>query len=196
MKYRNRYWSGKFRALLLLAAVITLQGCAEAVVIGGMGGLVAINDARTTKGWYQDQAIEKAALRALSKDRQLNKHGNISVTSFNGTVLMAGQVKTKALKKRAATLIAALEGVSRVHNEIVVTSTLNSSWGRDSYLTAKVKSKMFFNDFDGTRVKVVSDSGNVYLMGLLSRSESEQVVAMVSKVDGIRSVTKVFEYVD
>lgn len=196
MDYRNRYWSGKLQILLLLSAAITLQGCAEAIVVGGMGGLVAMHDARTTKGWYQDQAIEKAARQAISRDNLLRKKASISITSFNGTVLMTGQVKTKALKKHAAGLIAAIGNVTRVHDEVVVASQLDDSWSSDSYMTARVKARLFFRDFDGTKVKVISDSGNVYLMGLVSRAESDDVIAMVADVEGIRSVTKVFEYVD
>jgi len=55
---------------------------------------------------------------------------------------------------------------------------------------------LFFNDIDATRVKVVSERGNIYLMGMVSRAESERVLSMVANVDGIGRVTKVFEYVD
>jgi osmotically-inducible protein OsmY len=189
-------WSNKFRLLLLLSVVITLQGCAEAVVVGGMGGLVAMHDARTVKGRFQDRGIEKAARRAISRDPQLQKNVDINITSFNGAVLMTGQAKTKALKKRAASLVAGIGNVARVHDEVAVVPRLDNSWSSDSYMTARVKARLFFRDFDGTRVKVVSESGNVYLMGLLSRAESDDVIAMVADVDGIRSVTRVFEYVD
>jgi len=187
----------KLRLILLLAVVALLQACAEAVVVGGMGGLVAMHDARSTKSWYQDQAIEKMARQVISHDPQLQGKAEIGITSFNGVVLMTGRVKSPALKKHASRLVAGIDTIKRLHNELVVTpAPLDNSWSGDSYVTAKVKARLFFRDFDGTRVKVVSDSGNVYLMGLLSHAESEQVMAMVSDVDGIRSVTRVFEYVD
>lgn len=197
MKCRNRYWSGKLRAVYLLAAVIVLQGCAEAVVVSGMGGLVAMHDVRSTKTMFQDQTIEKEARRAIANDPRLKDRADISVTSFNRRVLLTGQARSEELKTRAAKLVAVLDHVRGVENNLrVSTKPLSDSWTGDSYTTARVKARLFFRDFDATRIKVVSELGHVYLMGLVTHAESDTVVAMVTDVDGIDSVTRVFEYVD
>jgi len=192
----NKGWC-KFRLVMLLCTAVVLQGCAEAIVIGGMSGLVVAHDARSTKGLFQDQAIEKSVLRVLARDKKLDDRGDFTVVSFNGAVLLTGQVRNEALKKRATKLVSAVEGVRRVHNEVLVAARpVANSWTRDSYTTARVKAHLFFNDIDATRVKVVSERGNIYLMGMVSRAESERVLSMVANVDGIGRVTKVFEYVD
>lgn len=197
MKCRNRYWSVKFRVVFLLAAVIALQGCAEAVVVSGMGGLVAMHDVRSTKTMFQDHYIEKEARRAIDHDPRLQKQADISVTSFNRRVLLTGQVQSKTLKTRAAKLVVSLDNVRGVENKLRVSAKpISDSWTGDSYTTARVKARLFFRDFDATRIKVVSELGHVYLMGLVTHAESDTVVAMVNDVDGIDSVTRVFEYVD
>ena len=69
--------------------------------------------------------------------------------------------------------------------------------GNDVYITSKVKIKLFdikLPDFDPTRVKVVTDQGIVYLMGILSRKEAAEVVQTVRYVSGVKRVVKIFEY--
>jgi len=197
MNCRNRSWTGKLGALFLLAAVIALQGCAEAVVVGGMSGLVAMHDVRSTKTMVLDQSIEKEARRIIANDPRLQKQGDISVTSFNRRVLLTGQVRDKTLKSRATRLVKSLDGVRYVANELRVSAKpLSDSWTGDSYTTARVKAKLFFHDFDATRIKVVSELGHVYLMGLVTHAESDTVTGMLAEVDGLGPVTRVFEYVD
>jgi osmotically-inducible protein OsmY len=188
---------GPAKLAAVLCAILLLQGCAEAVVVSGMSSLVAMHDARTTKGMFHDQVIEKSARRALSQDPQIKDRGDISVTSYNRTVLITGQVRTKALKARAAKLVAAIDDVQRVHNKVLVSrAPVDSSWSKDSYITAKVKSRLFFRDFDATKVKVVSEMGDVYLLGLVTHAESDAVNTMVADISGAGTVTKMFEYVD
>lgn len=182
---------------MVLCGAVLLQGCAEVVVVGGMGGLIVAHDARSTKGWFQDQVIEWVARRVIDDDQKLKDQGDFNITSFKQTVLMTGQVRSLALKKRATRLLAAIDNVRSVHNEVVVVrSPVDVSWAQDSYTTAKVKARLIFNDFDPTKVKVVSNLGNVYLMGRLSHAESEEVISMIGDVDGVGTITKVFEYVD
>jgi len=183
-------------AILFIIAIF-LQGCAETIVISGMGGLIALNEARSTKNWYQDQAIEKEARSIIRKDRLLKDGGEITVVSYNRQVLMVGQVRAKSLRAHAAKIISNIPGVRDVSDQLAVVSRLDKKAAdNNGYLAAKIKAKLFFNDFDGTRVKVVAQQGDVYLMGIISKEDSDKVVAMVSDVDGTRKVTKLFEYVD
>ena len=85
-------------------------------------------------------------------------------------------------------------------NEIQVgpSSTLAQN-SNDSYITSKVKMKMFdieIPNFDPTRVKIITEMGTVYLMGLLTHQEADAVVEKARYVKGVARVVKVFEYVD
>lgn len=181
---------------MFCSIAILLQGCSEAIVLGGMGGLIAYHDARTTRHWYQDQSIEKDARQILRDDPRLGSHADINIVSYNRQVLLTGTVQSRALVQYAAKRVASVKDVRKVLNELVVASGGGGTSGGDGMLATRIKAKLFFNDFDATRVKVISSSGHVYLMGLVSHAESDQVVAMLKDVDGVRDVSKMFEYVD
>ena len=187
----------KIRLFFLCGIVVLLQGCSEAIVLGGMGGLIAYHDARSTKHWYQDQAIEKDARKMIRDDSRLDGRADISVVSYNRRVLLTGTVQSRSLAEYASKRVASVKDVRNVLNELAVVSKhAGSASSNDGMLATRIKAKLFFNDFDATRVKVVSASGHVYLMGLVTHAESDQVVAMLHDVDGVRDVNELFEYVD
>ena len=97
--------------------------------------------------------------------------------------------------------MAGIEKVRMVHNEMSIAAP-NSMMTRssDTLITAKVKTALFnikgLEDFDPTRVKVVTEDGIVYLMGLLKRSEADAVSDQARQVGGVEKIVKVFEYLD
>jgi osmotically-inducible protein OsmY len=146
----------------------------------------------------EDQNIEIKALHMKLQDRQLKDHTSISVTSYNMVVLLTGQAASAELSERYAGMVAGINRVRRVVNEIEIGPSQSLVEGSgDSYLTAKVKVKLFdikIPGFDPTRVKVVSEKGVVYLMGLVSHQEADMVVEKVRHINGVHKVVKVFEY--
>lgn len=194
----------KTRTLLMTALAGTLifpllQACAP-VVVGGAaatGTAVAI-DRRTAGTMVDDQAVELKTLDAILSDKDLYEQTHISSTSFNGLVLLTGQAPRAELRERAERIVSAYPEVRRVVNEITV-SAPNSVMTRtsDTWITTKVKTLMFAEkDFNGNNVKVVTENGTVYLMGLVRRAESDKAVAIARQVKGVQRVVKVFEYID
>jgi osmotically-inducible protein OsmY len=120
---------------------------------------------------------------------------------YNGVALMVGQAPTESLRQQAQTIVAGIEKVRLVHNEMAITAP-NSYMTRtsDSLITAKVKTALFgvrdVEGFDPTRVKVVTEDGMVYLMGLLNRRDADAAAASTSQVSGVEKVVKLFEYID
>jgi osmotically-inducible protein OsmY len=183
----------------LLLATVTLQGCTPAVVGGGAAvGASAVHDRRTVGTSLEDQNIEIKALHMKLQDPQLKDHMSVSVTSYNMVVLLTGQAASADLSERYASMVGNIQRVRRVVNEIEVGSSQSLLEGSgDSYLTAKVKVKLFdikVPGFDPTRVKVVTERGVVYLMGLVSYQEADLVVEKVRNIRGVNKVVKVFEY--
>ncbi len=67
----------------------------------------------------------------------------------------------------------------------------------DSIVTAKVKTKLFtLSGLDATKVKVVTENGVVYLMGILSRGDAQTAATAASQVNGVQKIVKLFEYKD
>lgn len=187
-----------FTVVLLLIPM--LQGCAPAVVGGAAVGASVAHDRRTTGVAVEDQNIEFKALHMKLQDETLRDHTTISATSYNMVVLLTGQAETTELRDRYAGIVSGIASVRRVVNEVTVgpVATLTER-GNDSYLTAKVKAKLFdvkIPNFDPTRVKVVTEQGVVYLMGLLTPQEADAVVEKVRYVRGVKRVVKIFEYLD
>ncbi len=184
---------------LLLMATLLLPGCAGGLIVAGAAtGVAVAYDRRTAGTVVEDQNIEIKVARAIRRDPQLARRAHISVTSYNNVVLLTGQVPERELRDRAAALARRVEKVRRVHNEITVGPPTDfRARSRDAWLTAKIKSTLLSSK--GVRaihVKVVTEDGVAYLMGLLKRDEADKVARLVQQVEGVKRVVKVFEYID
>ena len=188
----------KFFALLAVLAATLNSGCAATAVGAGAAGVGAAVDRRTTGSFIDDEIIEVKAIAALGEDSPLWEQSHFNVTSFNGVALLSGETPTADLKARAERHVAAVRKVRHVYNEVVIaapSSVLSRS--NDGYLTAKVKSALLANKhIQANHVKVVTEAGTVFLMGLLSRAEAERATEVARRVGGVQRVIKLFEYQD
>lgn len=180
---------------------LLLQGCAPIMVGGAATTASVAHDRRTAGSFVEDQAIEMKAATELNAQPELKRQGHINVTSFNMIVLVSGEAPSEALRQRAGEVIGSIEKVRRVHNEVMVAApSAMMSRTSDSLITAKVKTSLFrikgMDNFDPTRVKVVTENGTVFLMGILSRAEGDATARAASGVGGVQRVVKLFEYLD
>jgi osmotically-inducible protein OsmY len=189
-------------ALLVVSLTTSLLcGCAAAVVGGAATGATAVHDRRTVGTFIDDEGIELKARLAIFDDKELNSQIHINIISINGVVLLVGQAPTDAMRQRAEELVSTVPKVRMIHNEMTIAAP-NSYMTRssDALITAKVKTRMFtirdHENFDPTRVKVVSENGIVYLMGILTHSEADTVTDAARQVGGVQKIVKLFEYVD
>jgi len=158
------------------------------------GGLIA-SDRRTSGAYVEDEAIEWKAVKQINNT--LGDKAHVNVTSYNRNVLLTGEVADEAAKQKVESLIKGIENVRTVTNELTI-GMLSSitARGNDSYLTSKVKARMLAeNKFSANYVKVVTEAGAVYLMGLVTRKEADDAVEIARGTDGVEKVVKVFEYV-
>jgi len=188
----------------LLAALVTanlLSACAPVVVGGAAGGVTAAHDRRTVGTFIDDEGIELKARMSIIDNQELNSQIHINIISINGVVLLVGQAPTEALRMQAETITRGIPKVRLVHNEMTIAAP-NSYMVRssDSMITAKVKTRLFgikgLEDFDPTRVKVVTENGVVYMMGILTQAEANAVTGRARQVGGVQKVVKLFEYLD
>ena len=121
---------------------------------------------------------------------------HIVVTSYNGMVLIAGQTPRAELKDRAEQAARTVQGVKRVYNELQVlqpTSALARS--NDALLTTKIKTQMLAdNSVPSSRIKVVTENGIVYMLGLVTQQEAASAAAVVQGVSGVQKIVKLFQY--
>lgn len=187
------------RFCLLIGLLAHLSGCAV-VAIGGAGAAATATaiDSRTTGAQVEDQSIELKAYRALNADAELKEEAHLNVTSYNSVVLLTGETPTPALRRRAVALVKGIDKVTHIYDEIAIAapSSLVSRSG-DAYLTAKVKTRMFADEqLSGLKIKVVTEDGVVYLMGLVSRAEADRATDIARRTGGARKVVRLFQHTD
>ena len=190
---------------LLMTVMVTtllLIGCTPLILGGATAtGVNIAHDRRTVGTYIDDEGIELKAIAAIHKERDLGQQIHINIISVNGVVLLVGQAPTETLRQRASALVKGIAKVRLVHNEMTVAAP-NSLMTRssDSVITTKVKARLIgikgYDDLDMTRVKVVTENGIVYLMGILYHVESDAVTQRASQVSGVQKVVKLFEYLD
>ncbi|MCP3672605.1 MAG: BON domain-containing protein [Gammaproteobacteria bacterium] len=182
----------------ILLGINLLYGCAPVIVGGAATGASIVHDRRSAGTALEDQTIEFKALHLTTDNKAFYKRANLSATSYNKVVLLTGQAENEQLRQRYVDMIRKIKEVKRVVDEIQIgPSTSLTQQGSDTYITSKVKIKLFdvkLPNFDPTRVKVVTDQGNVYLMGIITKQEANEVVQKVRYVSGVKRVIKIFEY--
>lgn len=185
-----------FLCIVLLSGSL-LSGCA-AVVVGGIAtGVTVTHDRRSPETFLNDKEIQLNAYRILASNSDINNGSRISVSSYNHRVLLLGTTTTAEAAQRFAQLIAESPKVSKVHNELSVAPPSLPVNLNDSYLTSKAKLALFnidLEDFDPSRVKIVTSSGRIYLMGILTEQEAQAVVEKVRFIHGVKRVIKLFDY--
>ena len=184
--------------LHLLSSTLLMHGC-KTIVGATTDGPIQIDPGKRPFGTYiNDERLEVIAKVNIDKAHPDLKKANIDVNIFNGVVLLTGQVADTELRRLAAETVSNINHVRQLHNELQVQGNISLlSKTNDTWLANKVKAKLLAHrDIEGTRVKVIAESGAIYLMGLVSRIEAEKITELVSAASGVQQVIRVFEYID
>lgn len=190
--------------------ILPLRNCLLLLCLSAIGACVGVIDATTHKPiepdhgtrtfgiFIDDQRIETTTYVNLRKASESLRAAHISVVSFNGVVLLVGQVNNPEDRETATQIAHAVQNVRQVHNELTVagaTSLLART--NDSWLTSKIKTKYAFRgDIEASRIKVVTEAGSVFLLGLVTREEADIAVEVARNTGGVQKIVRVFEYIN
>lgn len=184
-------------ALAVPALAALLAGCVPMLVAGAAGTALVATDRRSAGAQIDDATIE-AKLGQLARSRWGDR-AHVSVTSYNGVVLLTGEAPDEAGKAAMTDFAKTTDRVRSVQNEIVAAPPSEiGSRTNDTYLTSVVKTRFLeaADRFSPTHVKVVTDRGVVYLMGLVRRAEADAAAQIAASTKGVARVVKVVEYID
>lgn len=186
----------KAKNLAAAMAIVLLSGCAALIGAAAVTSIDVMHDRRTAGNYLDDNALEVKLRTTVFRDPLLKGNTNISITSMNGIVLLTGETPTTALKKRVQSYAEQMPEVRQIINEIGISGkTSLGSRSNDAWITSKVKTLLYSETgLNASRVKVVTERGGVYLLGIVSRAEARRAVRIVASVKGVTKVIKVFEY--
>lgn len=180
---------------LLIIPILHLQGCAAAAVSGAATGVAMVTDRRTAGTIVDDKAIELKALHALSRDATLWKKSHFNVICYNNDVLLLGQTPSHEFKQQAEGALRDIPKIRRIYNEISVKEPISlGSRSQDTWITTQVKAKMIgTREINPTRVKVATEDGVVYLLGITKQQEQITATDVARGVSGVNKVVQIFE---
>ena len=184
-------------SVILLSPLLLLQGCAPVAVTGATTAVsTVVADRRTTGTIIEDEAIENKSRLALWDRKELNKRVHVNFTSYNTSVLVSGEAPTEEDRQAVIDLVKNIEKVTRVFDEMTIAapSSLLSRSG-DGVVTAKIKTKLIAEqDLSTLHIKVVTENGVTFLMGLVTREEGDIATEIARRTGGVQKVVKLFEY--
>ncbi|SFU39683.1 division/outer membrane stress-associated lipid-binding lipoprotein [Xenorhabdus koppenhoeferi] len=188
-----------FSLLSLCFSAMLLQGCIGAAVVGSAAiATKAGSDPRTVGQQVDDTTLEARISNAISKDPQIKAQARVVATVYQGKVLLTGQSPNMALADKAKQIASKVGGAEVVYNEIrqgnPVSLGIASS---DTWLTAKVRSQILASDaVKSSSIKVVTENGEIFLFGIVTREEGAAAAKIASETSGIRRVTTAFTYLN
>ncbi len=184
-----------FRKLLplSLASLLLLQGCVGVLLAGGAtGGVMVAKDRRTVTAQVDDKKIELNVRHELTERTDISRTSHISVHSNK-----VGQTPHQKYSDEVKAMAERQDGVRKVYNEIKVEEPIGYDIRtNDSWITSKVRTMLIAErNFDSSHIKVVTEDSQVYLMGMVTRSEGDLAVEIARNAYGVTKVIRVFEYV-
>ena len=181
----------RYRRLLIglysLFAGLVLAGCTNNP-----------EEKRTPGDIIDDNALEFVIEREIKASDEGFKGAHLVTTVYDGLVLLLGEVPSAALKEKATEVTESLYKVDpdKVYNYLTVGGPISLlARTNDSYISGKVKTRlMTAREVPASKVKVVTQNGVVYLLGKITPTDAELVVAETRKTFGVQKIVKVFDY--
>ncbi len=185
------------KILTILLLTSSLQGCFfVAGAAAGAAGVAVVYDHRKLANIAKDQDITKQISDKIRTTYALHTNSHIEVTTFNQVVLLTGETSTDAERQQADDIAHSISDVTKVYNQLTVRGTTSSlTRTSDSWITTKIKTQMLATqDLKSGTIKVVTENGTVYLMGLVTQDQAEMAVDIARQVSGVQKVVKIFKY--
>ncbi|GKX56431.1 osmotically-inducible protein OsmY [Leminorella grimontii] len=186
----------KLTVLAVLLSTVVLNGCVAVVAGGAAVATKTATDPRTMGTQVDDVTLEARVSSAIAKDQEIKQDARVTTTAYQGNVLLTGQSPRPELSERAKNIALGVDGVQEVYSAIregkpVELGTISS----DSWITTKVRSQLLTSDkVKSSNVKVVTENGEVFLLGLVTEAQGQEAAKIASQVSGVKQVVTVFHY--
>jgi osmotically-inducible protein OsmY len=183
-------------ALVLAGATLGgLTACFPLLMGGAVMGTLVATDRRTSGTVVEDEGIEIKAANRLREN--LGERVNVSVTSYNRQALITGEVPTAQDKALVEKVVAGVENVRNVVNEVAImgNSTLTQR-SSDSLVTGRVKAGLVdAKDLFANSFKIRTEHGVTYIMGRVTQREANRATEVITATPGVQRLVRVLEII-
>ena len=192
----------KFFLLLVVLNSLLMGACSTIATDGAeITEQSLLQDRRSREAILIDKDIETEAYSELSSDDYLLNQSHVNITAYNGAVLVTGETPNEELRQKIISTVQVISNVKLIHNNLIIGyPSDSSSRANDQHITETVKKALnqirTIPGFDPSMVKVITENGNVYLMGLIHKDEGTVVINVTRLQPGIKQIITIFEYID
>lgn len=183
---------------MLISCTLMLQGCVAAVIGIGAGATAKVaTDPRTAGTQVDDTTLSSRMNMKIKNDGPFFIGSRIITSSYNGNILLTGQANNEQSEK-AESLAYQVEGVKKVYNQIRIGEPVGAGTiTNDTWITTQVKSQLVLNAKTKARkIKVVTENGEVFLIGIVTSEEGKVAAEIASKVRGVKKVVTLYTYTE
>ncbi len=183
------------RLLGIVLILTSLSGCVLGILGSATSGALLSQDRRTLGTITEDQGIE---LKASTRVTEKLPTAHINIRSFNRMVLISGEVSSAGAREEAERIVRGVESVQGVYNEIQIQGVSDmKTRANDVFITSKIKTRLIDSGkVSAVNVKINTENGVVYLMGLVKHEEADAAAQIASTTSGTQKVVRLFEYLD
>lgn len=189
----------KARKPLQLFLILLSTGILSACTAGGAAvtGAQMVYDRHAFQKKLNDHYTTMQAYRSIYLDTNQYKNSHVTVSTFNDSLLVAGQVPSLQYKKEIHQLVEDIAEGRTVYNYLEIGKPISYlTRASDSWITSKIKAQFIaVNDADLSNVKVVTENGTVFLIGTLPKNDANIALTIAKETTGVQNIIKLFSYV-
>lgn len=185
------------RNMLFVPLLALLLSACEILVVSAIVSSIDIaHDRRSIGEYIDDSSIELNINNKVIHTKENRQSYRVDATSWNGIVLLTGEVDTEQNKLNLIEHARNVQGVRQVVDETSIMDKASlGTRSNDTWLTTKTKSKLIRTmGTDANRIKVKTVRSTIYLMGIVTQEEAENATETARSIKGVERVVKVFEY--
>ena len=158
-------------------------------------------DRRSHEVISTDKIIETEAAAELNSDDEITSQSHITINAYNGAILISGETANEALKNKIVSIVQVIPNVTLIHDNLLIEPPSDAnSRANDQLITDTIKTALSqiksLPDFDPAMIKVVTENGTVFLMGIVRRDEGAIVIKISRLQPGVKQIITLFEYAD
>ncbi|MCC2645365.1 MAG: hypothetical protein K0R49_700 [Burkholderiales bacterium] len=166
------------------------------LVLTFMFSSILCNCATVNSGSVVDDGKVEGKLQNIY-DSSEYKNANIYVSSYNGEVLLTGQVPNIKTKENAEFDARATPGVNKIYDflDIRLPQSLAAKT-TDSFTTTQVRAKILnLEGVSSNNIKVVTTNNIVYLAGVVTKAQATLIANAAASINGVDKVITIFNYI-